>query len=263
MAAPQWLADIQKALLARGVPKGDVLLTALAAVDVVALAIRRDLADVPIVDRAAPWILWFDRAVVVVFAVEWIFEVARSRSRAGYVKATWYDLVGMIPLPVALFRIFLLFRIPHTFLVGNRDPGRAKEVGGADYFLTVFRRYEPVLVEEITDPVLVRLLQVVREALGRGRYLNAVGESLEARRDRIHASILRGLRESGALRMALSVPPAEAAVRALADELTTVVVGTLTDPDLDAVVKESIDDALAGLQRRISEKDHGEAAAAP
>ncbi len=228
----------------------------LALVDVLALLLRRELL---LPDPYARWIVWFDRGALAIFAVEYGVSVLRAEERARFVRATWYDLVGLVPLPIAALRVFRLLRVPHVLFWGSRYPARAdREFGGA-YAVALFRRYEPIIVEDLTDPLLVRLLQILREALAKGRYAQTVGESLNARRDRVHGVVVRALREKRALRVALAAPLAEGALRAAEDQLVDVVVAVLTDPELDAVLKESVDESLAELQRKLAQKSYLEA----
>lgn len=252
--APKWLGELSNALFGRRFPRWDAFMVILAAVDVVALLLRREL------ELPEPWadlIVRLDWALVAFFAGEFVVSLARSGEPGRFVRANWYDLVGLVPLPVAFLRVFRLLRVPHILIWGSRFPSRAEREFGGAYAVALFRRYEPVIVEDLTDPVLIRLLDVLRQALARGRYAQAIGEGLDQRRDRLRESVLRALQQKPALRLALAAPGAKAAVAAIEDELVDIFVAMLTDPELDAVIKESMDDALRELQTRIAEKERG------
>lgn len=241
------------AVFGRRFPRWDAFMVALAVVDVAALALRRELP----LPEPWPWrLLVLDWLLLGFFTGEWLVGLARSTARARYARATAYDLVALLPLPMPALRALRLLRIPHVLLWGARDPAEAERHWGGPYALHVVRRHERVLIEDLTDPVLVRLLVVVREAVAKGRYAQAVGEALDQRRDRLRAVVRDTLEARPALRLALLAPGAGRAVDLAQDQLVDLLVDLLVHPDLDAVLRESIDAALADLQARIAETDH-------
>lgn len=249
MPLPRGVDQFLDAVFGLRFPRWDAFMVLLAGADAVALLLRREL-DLP---RA--WedgILLADYALIAFFALEFVVSLARAEGRGRFVRANFYDLIGLVPLPIAFLRALRLLRVPHVLVWGSRFPHVADRLYGGAYALTIFKRYEPVIVEDLTDPLLVRVLQVLRAAVAEGRYAQSIGENLDRRRDRIHDVVLRSLSEKPALRMLLAAPGAEAALSAIQDQLVDVVVATLTDPELDAVLKESIDASLAELQARIA-----------
>ncbi len=59
-------------------------------------------------------VLRVDLAVVVVFFAEWVYGLLRADSRARYLRRTWWDLLGMVPLYVSaagFLRFLRLLRV--------------------------------------------------------------------------------------------------------------------------------------------------------
>ncbi len=62
-------------------------------------------------------LVMIDLVVVAVFLGDWLFFLAKAKDSKRYIKRTWYDLLGMVPLAVGsagvlrIFRLFRLFRV--------------------------------------------------------------------------------------------------------------------------------------------------------
>jgi hypothetical protein len=110
-----------------------------------------------------PNFLVIDLAFIAVFAVEllirWGFAVARKQYRhwASYPIAHWYDVLGLIPLPV--FRWFRLLRVVSVVM-------RLNDLGVVDYRNWALVRWllsaYGVVVEEISDRVVVRVIDGIQ-----------------------------------------------------------------------------------------------------
>lgn len=265
MAAPSWKEQLRAHLLASRLTWNDRLMLGLAVLDVVLLAIRRDV-ELP-GDWETTLIVWIHRvdfALLAIFGVEFLVSLAVARQRLAFLKANWYDLVGLIPIHSPLLRAFRLGRAIRVYVWGSRYPSEVEEkYGGEAYVLHVLRRYEPVLVEELTDPLLVRVLGVLRRVVGEAHFANAVGAGLQERRETIRQVVVDSIHKSPALRVAYGIGPVRAGIDEVEKQSVDVAIAALTDPRLDDVIRGSIDDALAGLQARVAEKDWQKTATLP
>jgi len=89
----------------------DFLLVSLAVFSILFVIV--DLAiDLPEDQRTV--LCWIDLGIVCVFWIEFGFNLVKSKDRWLFVKRSWADIIGMIPvteIAFAFIRVFRLFRI--------------------------------------------------------------------------------------------------------------------------------------------------------
>ncbi len=109
--------------------------------------------------------IWFVAVFVAEFLVRWFFAVWHNRYHKWffYPFLHWYDVLGCVPL--GSFRFLRIFRLVSMVL-------RLHKRGVIDlrqsYFFKVFDKYRAVLVEEISDRVVVNVLEGVQDELHHG-----------------------------------------------------------------------------------------------
>lgn len=129
-----------------------------------------------------------DMAFVTIFLAEFFLSWSVAVFRKIYFKwffypfIHWYDLLGCIPLDA--FRFVRMFRIYSIVY-------RLQKLGWIDvsdtYFAKVFRKYYDILMEEISDHVVVNILTGIQEeASSEGKIIEKiVAEVLLPKRDLI------------------------------------------------------------------------------
>lgn len=115
-------------------------------------------------------IVEIDYAIFAVFFIEYVIRVIFAPSIFGYIKSYWYDIPGMLPLllfeylppgPFGFIRFFRLFRL---FILLRAELTRS--------FL---QKYGKFLVEEISQKVMFRVLDLAQERINKeieGRKFN-------------------------------------------------------------------------------------------
>lgn len=111
----------------------------------------------------------YDLYFVAVFALEfctrWFFAIYKQKHHKWffYPFLHWYDVLGLIPL--GQFRILRIFRVGSMVL-------RLHKMGVIDlresYFFRIYQRYSAVVVEEVSDRVVVNVLNGVQDELKHG-----------------------------------------------------------------------------------------------
>jgi len=109
--------------------------------------------------------IWFVTIFIVEFLVRWFFAVWLQRHHKWffYPFLHWYDVLGCIPL--GSFRFLRVFRIVSMVL-------RLHKMKVIDlrqsYFYRFFEKYRAVVVEEISDRVVINVLEGVQDELHHG-----------------------------------------------------------------------------------------------
>ncbi|MCF8257742.1 MAG: ion transporter [Flavobacteriales bacterium] len=109
--------------------------------------------------------IWFVSVFIIEFLVRWFFAVYHNRHHKWffYPFLHWYDVLGCVPL--GSFRFLRIFRVASMVL-------RLHKMGVVDlrqsYFWRIFDKYRAVVVEEISDRVVVNVLEGVQDELKQG-----------------------------------------------------------------------------------------------
>ncbi len=112
---------------------------------------------------------WYDIYFVAIFITEfcvrWFYAIYQNRHHKWffYPFLHWYDVLGCIPL--GSFRFLRIFRVGSMVL-------RLHKMGVIDlrnsYFFRIYQRYSAVIVEEISDRVVVNVLSGVQDEMKHG-----------------------------------------------------------------------------------------------
>ncbi len=112
---------------------------------------------------------WYDLFFVAIFITEfsirWFLAVYHNHHHKWffYPFIHWYDVLGCLPL--GQFRVLRIFRIASMVL-------RLHKMGVINlkdsYFFRIYKRYSAVIVEEISDRVVVNVLEGVQDELKHG-----------------------------------------------------------------------------------------------
>ena len=153
--------------------------------------------------------LWIDLAFIAVFVVdlvgEWIAAVVRKTYRRWYYYpfVHWYDVLGCIPVGsfrfLRLLRIFsLLFKMQKLKVVDLRKTALYR----------VLDRYRDIAAEEVSDRVVVKILNGVQEEVQRGSPVTEriLREVVEPRRDALAASLSKRIQRATGETYALYKP---------------------------------------------------------
>ncbi len=109
--------------------------------------------------------LYFVIIFITEFLVRWYFAVQRKRYHKWffYPFLHWYDVLGCIPL--GSFRVLRIFRVGSMVF-------RLHKMGVIDlrqsYVWRIFDKYRAVIVEEISDRVVINVLEGVQSELKQG-----------------------------------------------------------------------------------------------
>lgn len=124
-----------------------------------------DWYDVHLHQNFLRYDLYFVLIFITEFLVRWYFAVQRKRYHKWffYPFLHWYDVLGCIPL--GSFRALRIFRVGSMVF-------RLHKMGVIDlrqtYVWRIFNKYTAVIVEEISDRVVVNVLEGVQDELKQG-----------------------------------------------------------------------------------------------
>lgn len=109
--------------------------------------------------------LYFVAVFAIEFCIRWFFAIYKQENHKWffYPFLHWYDVLGLIPL--GQFRVLRIFRVGSMVV-------RLHKMGVIDlrdsYLYRIFQRYSGVIVEEVSDRVVVNVLSGVQDELKHG-----------------------------------------------------------------------------------------------
>lgn len=137
-------------------------------------------------------IVAFDLVVVAIWALFFLTRLRKESDRWKYVSLHWYEVIGMIPVPLSGLRFFLLLRAA-KLVIAYYKLGRADQ----DVSLLLTRdltfRFRDAIVDTIADAVFMQSLHRVEEVMSRLDYEKVARSAMERHREDLQAAVAESL----------------------------------------------------------------------
>lgn len=193
-----------------------------------------------------------DLALVALFAVELVIRAWRASSTVGYLRSHWYDVVGIVPVASVGFRAFRLVRLARIYVVARMD-----WEGEPGWHTVLVRglvvRFRSVLLEEITDPIVMAGIRVVKAPLRRARFASLLGRTLDTQRRQVHAVVGASLRNTKGLKRVTDTRYGRRLTEAITEAVLDSVVDTLDSDEMNELLANSVEDVLTEVARNVKE----------
>lgn len=245
--------------LSRGfepVTSRDWVMLSIAVIDIL-LLVARDVYSGFLPALADTTIVWIDLGILAVFALEFAWEISKASRKIAYVRNHWYEVVGMIPIAHWGVRSFRLVRVLRIYVVKSFPRERKPE---RDWSYALVRglivHYRNVLVEEITDPIVLTSINVIKGPMVRARWAETVGDSLEERREHIHTVVDDTMENTDGMGHLMRTRAGRRLVSRVTDAALDSVIHTLQSEELNEVIGESVGEILDELHEKVQEKDY-------
>jgi uncharacterized protein (UPF0305 family) len=199
------------------------------------------------------WLLTrLDWGICGIFFAEFVFRLARSDRKGRFVLQNWYDILGMILFShpaLRGFRLLRFIRVVGTLMRLRRGLDR---VFGEGYAVQLVRRYKNILVEVVSDAVILRVLSMVKTVVNKGQCRASIQQVIEARRGMITGLVKRNLNSSRTLATLERLPFAQSITSALVEEVTDVVIAIISDQQFEQVIRETIDAIMKSIMDEVA-----------
>lgn len=194
------------------------------------------------------WLKWIDYMAIAIFGLLLVGKAFASGNPLEYMKTHWFDVFGLLPITQPFFGLDRFWVIVGAFIVLARFSAALDRAFGERVLWRILERYRNMLVEELTEPILRRILILVREALEKGRYMDSVGRTVEEKREDIHEIVRKSIAASPKLTFVNGLPGVNRKINEAVDEAVTSAVVALTSEELNALVTDAISQALRDLE---------------
>lgn len=203
-------------------------------------------------------LIQIDLGICVLFFVEFLVRLIRAERRWHFVKSHWYDIIGMIPASHPALRGFRLVRLVRIFVLGSRFVRATNRTFGAMTFEAVVRRFSDILVEIVSDAVILKNLDVLAPGLVRARFAERIGDALAKNRQQVSQLVRRSMAQHATGKRLIRMP----GVRNLVDAAETAVVDSIIESlrsnELNFVIQEATQEVLDELKKQVAVREYAQ-----
>jgi hypothetical protein len=199
------------------------------------------------------WIIRADYLICGIFLVEFLWGWRRAGWTWRHLAHSWYDILGMIPVSQPALRGFRLFRVLRIVILLSRFGMATDRVLGAEFTWRVVDRFKDQIVDAISGPVTIAVLEEVAEVLKKGTYTRNIARALDENHNELRAMIADKLRQNPGTGRLRRMPFYDDIVASVVDAALAVVQDVLRDPRTDELVatmlRENIDQLREAVRR--------------
>ncbi|MGH8505438.1 MAG: ion transporter [Stenotrophobium sp.] len=200
------------------------------------------------------WILRADNAACAIFAAEFLWRWRQAGWRAQFVARNWYDVLGMIPVSTPAFRGFRLFRVVRIVIMMARFGMAADRALGEEFTYRVVNRFSSAIVDAISTPITLGVLDEVAEVLGKGTFTHNIAGALAENDRELRALIADKLRENPRTHRLTRLPFYNDIVETISDTSLQIVRAVLNDPRTDELVADMLRENIQQLRSALRDK---------
>lgn len=199
------------------------------------------------------WILRADYVVCAIFFAEFLWNWRRAGWSWRHLVHHWYDVLGMIPVSHPALRGFRLFRVLRIAILLSRFGMAADRALGQEFTYRLVDRFKDQIVDAISGPVTIAVLEEVADVLKKGTYTRNIARALDENHNELRAMIADKLRDNPDTGRLKRLPFYNDIVAGTVDAALAVVQEVLRDPRTDELVadmlRENIDQLREAVRR--------------
>ena len=231
--------------------KRDYFLLTLAVLDAIVILFSSNLLTLfPFMVTGA--IVTFDIAVVTIWGLFFLHRFIREKNRWSYVSYHWYEIIGLIPVPLSSLRLFLLLR-GAKLIIAYYKLGRSDQ----DVSLLLTRdltfRFRDVIVDTIADAVFLQSLHRVDEVMSTLDYERVAKAAMERHRETLRAAVAESLSSKSMIGELRKVPLMGGFAKWLTDDVGLVVAEIMEQKVIGDIMRDISGAILGSMHTRLRE----------
>ena len=195
-----------------------------------------------------------DLTLVVLYAAAFATKWMLADEPVRWLRRNALNAIGVLPLTIPFFvpdRFFIVVQLVVVLLRMGEAMDRAF---GARVLRGLIERYQYMLVEALTEPLLMRLAVVMEDTVTSRDYAVAMGRKLDERRELVEAAVQRAIAASPKLSRLSQFGPVDRYIKETTEELVDAAHAALTGPEVNAIIRESLQEAFGELKEGIRQR---------
>lgn len=197
---------------------------------------------------------WIDITLVVAYGGMYVMKLALADDPGRWLRRHAVHVLGTLPLTIPILLPDRFHIVVQVVVVALRAGHALDRAFGEKILQGLFERYRSMVIEELTDPLLMRLAIVLEEAVVSRDYAAAIGKRLDERRDLVEAAVSRAIAASPKLSRLNQFGPVQRFVDETTQEVVDAAHAALTGPEVNTLIREGLQDAFTELKQGIRER---------
>jgi hypothetical protein len=196
---------------------------------------------------------WLDIGFSVLFALEFVTRSGFRWNPSGYTRSHFFDFIAIVPALVLAHFAVPFYSVWIWIVLIARVIRALDRILGDGFIprnvLAIAEGFE----EEITDRVMLRILDRTQADLDRGKFASAIGVVF----DKNKGPVLQQIREQHPRALTTGIAHAvgiNSAIERAEEQVYDAIVKILKSPEVDKTLRESIDTTFASLRKSVGEK---------
>ena len=211
-------------------------------------------ADVRLPEEEQQLLVSLDIAFATLYALMFIAKWALADRPWRWLVRNIVYALGALPLTINFLVPDRYFIVVQALIVILRLGEALDRAFGERVMQGVMARYRAMMIEELTSPLLMRLAIVLEEAVTSRDYAAAIGRKLDERRDLVEDAVRRAIAASPKLSRVSRFGPVERWIDETTHEVVDAAHAALTGPEVNALIREGLQDAFAELRTGIAQR---------
>lgn len=199
-------------------------------------------------------LLVVDLLLVALYGSAFAIKYALADNPRGWLKRNAIHALGVLPITVPILVPERFYVVVQVIIIVLRFGEALDRAFGRQVLQGLFDRYKSMMVEELADPLLLRLAIALEEAVVSRDYAAAMGRRLQDRRDLVEAAVARAIAASPKLSRISRFGPVQGFIDETTKEVVDAAHAALTGPELNTLIREAFEDAFAELKTSIRER---------
>jgi hypothetical protein len=196
---------------------------------------------------------WVDIGFSVLFILEFVTRSGFRWNPSGYTRSHFFDFVAIVPALVLAHFTVPWYSVWIWIVLVARVIRALDRILGDGFIprnvLAIAEGFE----EEITDRVMIRILDRTKEDLDRGQFAGAIGVVFENNK----GPVLQQIRDQHPQALKTGIAHAVGIDRALErseEQVYDAIVKILQSPEIEKTIRESIDATFSRLRQSVAQK---------
>ena len=200
------------------------------------------------------WV-WFDVGISAFFMVEFFTRSGFRWNPVGYSASRFYDFIAVVPVGILVYFAVPFVGVLLWIIFVARIIRAIDRLLGDGFVKRNILALTASFEEEITDRVIIRMLDRIHDDLVRGKFASVVGDSLK----RNKKSVLERIRSQhpnqgvGAALMALT--GLDLAIERAEERTYDSIVEILKSPEIENAIHDAVDSSFTVLRTEVAKKE--------
>lgn len=195
-------------------------------------------------------IVAFDITVVVIWGLFFLVRFLKEKDRWSYVSYHWYEVIGLIPIPLSSLRFFLLLRAA-KLVIAYYKLGRAEQDVSQLLTRDLTFRFRDAIVDTIADAVFMQSLNRVEEVMSTLDYEQVSRRAMERHREELRATVEESLSNKSMIGELRKIPLMGVFADRLTKDVGLVVAEILEQKVLGDIMRDVSASVLGAMHTRL------------